>query len=458
MLLSLIDFIILPFYLVVIYFIANSIKNRKIDNNPNYQYYLSGLFLKIGGGIFLVLIYTQYYQGGDTTAYFESALVLKNLRDVNFEGYLSIMGGNISKENYSLFTSATAWPQYYHDSQSFFVVRVANIINYIGFDSYLITTVALAAFSYSGLWRLFLLFSELYPKYTKQFTYSILYLPSVIFWGSGILKDTLTLMGACWFTYSFYKVFIKRENILTNLFIVVASAWVIIQMKPYIFIALVPGSLLWFSFEKIKSVTSSLVKFFVAPLIILAIIGIGSLALSSISDSFGQYSSVDKIVDKAIITQQDLKMEYNKGNSFDIGDFDGSFGSISKKFPIAVFAGLFFPQLWQAKNPVMLLAAIENSIILWLTIVVLIKVGPRNVFKKVRSEPLLAFSIVFSIFFAFSVGLTTSNFGALVRYKIPAIPFFFSTVLILYAYSKEDAEIEGETVSEFEQETKLAEA
>lgn len=437
MLLNFTDFLLLPLYLFIIYQLAKNFQSRKIVNNSAYSYYLKGLFMKIGGGIFLVLIYTVYYKGGDTTAYFESAVILNKLRQVNFSVYLEIMMNNLNKQTFSYFTSETAWPQYFFDKQSFTVVRVANIVNYLGFDSYLLTTVVLAALTYNGIWRLFLLFTELYPKYVKQLSYSILYIPSVLFWGSGILKDTLTLMGACWFTFSFYKVFIKREKIVVNLVTMVLSAWLILQMKPYIFIALVPGALIWFSFDKIQSINNSLVKFFIAPVLIATILGIGTLALSSISDSFGQYSSVEKIVDKAIVTQKDLKMEYNKGNTFDIGEFDGSAGSIGRKFPIATFAGLFFPQLWHVKNPVMLLAAIENTVILVLTLLLLFKVGPRVVYNQVKKEPLLTFSLVFSIFFAFSVGLTTANFGALVRYKIPAVPFYLSTILILYQRNKQ---------------------
>ena len=71
-----------------------------------------------------------------------------------------------------------------------------------------------------------------------------------------------------------------------------------------------------------------------------------------------------------------------------------------------------------------------------ITILLLLRVGPIKVYNQIRKEPLLTFSIVFSVFFAFSVGLTTSNFGALVRYKIPAVPFFLSSILILYQKQK----------------------
>jgi hypothetical protein len=48
------------------------------------------------------------------------------------------------------------------------------------------------------------------------------------------------------------------------------------------------------------------------------------------------------------------------------------------------------------------------------------------------------------VFFAFSVGLTTSNFGALVRYKIPAVPFYLSAILILYQRSKQEGTLNNE--------------
>jgi hypothetical protein len=39
--------------------------------------------------------------------------------------------------------------------------------------------------------------------------------------------------------------------------------------------------------------------------------------------------------------------------------------------------------------------------------------------------------LVFSIIFAFSVGFTSYNFGTLVRYKIPLMPFYYIALFIL---------------------------
>ena len=40
-------------------------------------------------------------------------------------------------------------------------------------------------------------------------------------------------------------------------------------------------------------------------------------------------------------------------------------------------------------------------------------------------------SLIFSLVFAFAVGLSAYNFGALARFKIPALPFYFIALIIL---------------------------
>lgn len=62
-------------------------------------------------------------------------------------------------------------------------------------------------------------------------------------------------------------------------------------------------------------------------------------------------------------------------------------------------------------------------------------------FKNIGQSPLLLFSLIFALFFAFSVGLTTSNFGSLVRYKIPCEPFYLG-MLFAMVYSRQTKEEE----------------
>ena len=117
--------------------------------------------------------------------------------------------------------------------------------------------------------------------------------------------------------------------------------------------------------------------------------------------------------------------------SFDLGEIDPSIQGMMSKAHLAINAALFRPFIWEAKNPVMILSALENSYFLFLTLFLLVKLKFFGVFKLIFNNPFLLFSMLFSLFFAFSVGISTPNFGALVRLRIPCIPFFLSSLFIL---------------------------
>lgn len=452
---SFIDFLILPFYVLVFYLIGNSIVRRNIEAHPEYEYYQRGLIFKIFGGLALCIVYTQYYEGGDTTAYFTSSVSLYKMLWKEPDIFWKIMSNDLQWEYYYHFDHDMGYPGYYRDPQSFTVVRYTALLHLFSFKSYILTTAIVSFISFQGIWRLYLLFCDLYPGLRRPFFFSILVIPSVLFWASGILKDTYTLMAACWFTFSFYKVFIKVEKVFINLVLMVIMSVIMIQIKPYVFLALLPGSLIWFTFHRVKDISNPVLKTMLFPVLALAVGLIGALAFNSIKDSLGQYSSVDKILDKAVVTQNDLKQEYYAGNSFDIGYFEPTVAGILSKFPVATVAGLFRPFIWEARNPVMVISALENLVLLILSIYLLLRSGPIVFFRGVLSEPLVLFSFLFSITFAFSVGLTTSNFGALVRYKIPSIPFFLSSLLILYnlAYNYDNVFLRGDEEEEEEEET-----
>ncbi|MBL0049524.1 MAG: hypothetical protein IPP32_15670 [Bacteroidetes bacterium] len=429
--LSIWDLILPPIYILIIFIIGHLVQIKYVKTNEVYKYLKIGLLAKIAGAIAMSLIYTLYYTGGDTTEYFKGSVSMVKLFFKNHETFFSIMADNLTKENRSEFDSETGWPFYYKEHASFTVTRLTTIIQFLSFQSYLVTSIILGAVSYLGTWRLYILFCEIYPSLYKQFRISILLVPSVLFWGSGVLKDTYTLMAASWFTYSFYRVFVVPKKVTINVIMMIFMAYLLIKIKPYIFIALMPGALLWLSVERVKRINNWLLKILAGPLLIVFLSVMGYFLLNTLSSGFGQYSSTQGILQKAQNTQVDLKQGYYGGNSFDIGDFDASITGALEKLPAAIVAGLFRPFLWESKNFVMVIAALENSVLMFLSIFLLFKLGIYRFYKVIAHEPILFFSIIFSLFFAFSIGLTTSNFGAMVRYKIPAIPFYLSSLIII---------------------------
>ena len=164
--------------------------------------------------------------------------------------------------------------------------------------------------------------------------------------------------------------------------------------------------------------------------------GAGYFLLTKMGSVLGAYS-LDNVLEKAVISNMDQKQAYYGGNSFDIGDFDPSVGGVTSKAHLAVFATLFRPMLIEARNPLMLISALENTYILLLTVFLVIRLKFFGFFRVIGEKPLLLFSLLFSLFFAFSVGISVSNFGTLVRLKIPCIPFYVSSLFVIrYLYEQ----------------------
>jgi hypothetical protein len=151
----------------------------------------------------------------------------------------------------------------------------------------------------------------------------------------------------------------------------------------------------------------------------------------------GVYGNVDTAIQQAQIIQDDLLREESYGsNSYNIGKIDGSLGGMIGLAPIAVFTAIYRPLFWEIGSPIMVISAIENSILLIFTLFLIIRISPVKLVKILLQEPLLMYSFVFSVLFAFGVGIAGTNFGALVRYKVPLVPFFFTMIYMIYKLSK----------------------
>ena len=86
----------------------------------------------------------------------------------------------------------------------------------------------------------------------------------------------------------------------------------------------------------------------------------------------------------------------------------------------------------------MIISALESHVIFILFILTMLSTSPKRLLILIRNEPLITFSLIFSLVMGFIVGFTSYNFGALVRYKIPILPLFISSILLLRKISNEN--------------------
>ncbi len=410
-------------------------KKRKQQLEPMYKYYFIGMLGKIVGAISICSVYSFYYSGGDINGYHESSISVKNLLlKKGFQEYFAFIFGTESDAILNSYFDSEVGSLFYRisDKYSIFVSKLSSVLELICFDSFFAINILIAVLSYGGLWKIYSVFVREFPALQKILAYFILLSPSVLFWSSGLNKDSYCFWCVgylFYYLYSFQKT--KQKKYLLYLLL---PAFIIVNIKPYILVAAIPASFTFFLQNVTKKYKSSFVKLIVLPIASVIIFGIFLYAYNVFSVYFGDYA-IDRVIKKAQITQDDLLREQYGDNKFDIGRIsDSPYELIFKFFP-AVNATLFRPYIWEARNVLMVFSGLENLLLLGLSIYSLFKLNIRNFFSTIFSHPILSFSFIYALLFGFSVGISVANFGALVRLKIPAIPFFLATVIIV-SFSK----------------------
>jgi hypothetical protein len=415
--------------------VGGMIKRKGLKKYPYYSFFLWGLWAKIIGGLLFGMIYLFYYGSGDTNSYYECGIAFYRLLYHDPLNFLQAYFGPGTLEIKSLFDSTSGQPLWYifSDDKTRFVVKLIVPLMAISGGSYFITTVLISIITYGGLWKLYEVFCHNFKPYYRILAVGILFMPSVIFWGSGIMKDSFTMAATCYFIVFTDRIINSKGSVLFNILMLMFSAFLIVSIKPYILIILLPGTLVWFFYDRVMHIRNLLLRILFIPFIYAVVFGGSFLILRSLDEKLGKFS-LENALDTAAIIQHDLKQSYYQGNSFDIGDLDPTPIGVISKFPQATLAGLFRPFIWESENIVMFISGFENLLVLLLTLIVIIRTKFSTWKFLLTHKPIVLYSFIFSILFAFMVGLTTSNFGTLVRYRIPLIPLYMSSILILYAH------------------------
>src|SRR4030095_10393778 len=235
-------------------------------------------------------------------------------------------------------------------------------------------------------------------------------------------------------THFFYLIFFENKKIVQNSFFALIFLYIIYIIKTYIVLSFLPAILLWgvgLLTYRIKDTRLILfVRYF---LYASAIIGIAVVGSKLENEMFGEYN-VEGVAQKSFVTRDYLFRISNEqdGSGYTLGDFDPTLLGMLEQAPAGINVTLFRPYLWEARKPIVMISALESLIYLLFTIVVIFRNNPIRVVQRILSDETLQFCLIFTLIFAFAVGISTSNFGSLVRYKIPCLPFYTAFLIILF--------------------------
>jgi hypothetical protein len=437
------DFFIAPIYFIVIYFIIARYGNRNYSKNEELlKPYKHAFVFKIIGTTFFSFVYQYYYMGGDTMCFFFWSRAISEtlfhypsvwfnyIFSNDYNSYSIIKGSEWALEK-SGGIFQCFWMLKYGGSDPYFI-KITSFITLLGSNLYLPTSILFATISFVGTWKLFLVFVDVYPNNVRIFSKIILYIPSIIFWGSGILKDSITFACIGYITHLVYFGLIKKQKTLSRLFQIFLFSSIILSIKGYIILSFIPAAAYWVFSEYKNNIKNSTLRTISTPFFLFLGLAFTLIIINQISSSAGRYS-LDKVETTAKDYQRWHTVASEDGSGYSLGDVseDFSIGSLLVKFPLAVNVTLFRPYPWEAKSVIMLFSAFESAIILYFTLVTILKVGLVKSLNIISSSSFIIFCLFFSLVFAFAVGFTSYNFGALVRYKIPCIPFYLASIVAL---------------------------
>ncbi len=423
------DLIVTPVVTTLVYLAAYLVRPYVTDAITK-RYFFPALTVKILGALALGFIYQFYYNGGDTYNFHThgSRHIWEAFMDSPEKGFDMMFSGG--KHEGSFYEYSSRIP-FFTDPSSFFIIRLAAFFDLFTFSTYSATAIFFAVLSFVGMWMFFITFYERYPELHLQIAFAAFFIPSVFFWGSGLMKDTVMIGCMGVLTFELNQLFFKKKISLVHVLLFLLSLWCIFSVKKFILQAFLPAAFLWIYLGNLQMIRSTMVRLLVLPLIIVFSIVSIYYSVVKVGEGDRRYA-VENIAMTAKITAYDIRFQTGRdaGSGYTLGELDGSAGSLIRLAPQAINVTLFRPYLWEVNNPLMLLSALESLTFFVLVLILFLKYRWR-VITSFRN-PDISFAFIFSLIFAFAVGVSSFNFGTLARYKIPMMPFFALAIILIF--------------------------
>ncbi|MCQ2376370.1 MAG: hypothetical protein MJ069_10805 [Salinivirgaceae bacterium] len=381
------------------------------------------LLAKVACSFAFTYIYTYYY-ANNTSDLFNYLADGKVIHDVAFQhplDFLSIMTGIGASQPHLMqyYDTCNFWLASIdfgipHDTH--IVIRANAIIHFISMGNVHIHNLLLGFFAFIGQWAICKTIHKYLPHAKMLTVLTVFCLPSVIFWTSTAIKESLLIGFFGLFIYQFDQLICNAKKLPHMLWLVVLS-FMLMQSKFYVLMAALPAFASYAWIKKVKH-GQPITQFVIAHLFLFALVLI--MAKVTSLDFF------DIISQKQHAFINMVEEQGNVGSRIDIPLLDGTILSMICNAPQAFLNTLFRPSVFEVSGLTMLMAAAENILLLLLMLMGLSMIKKSN-FGRVEVWTWLSFVVILYVL----VGLTTPVLGALVRYKIPALPFIGIVIMLL---------------------------
>ena len=389
------------------------------------QFVLLALYLKIIAGFGLTFIYSNYYpdrKEADIFKYFDDSEIMYNAIKENPSEYFQMLFGYQNDNAYfdkTYYSVMNNWYREYETvtyNDSHTIIRINAVFRLVSFGFFQVHNLFMIFLAFIGLTALFRAFHNYFKERPYELFFAVFLIPAVLFWSSGALKESLLLFGLGIFLYAIQQITFIGFSVL-RIFAALFGIFLLFYTKMYVLAVLIPvlAANIWVIFSNNKRV---LLKFLLSLFFWIDIAVI-------IGHFIPEYNVFALLVGK----QHDfigLAIHEQAGSFIEPFELKASFISFAYFAPMALINTLFRPFFGDVSSPLLILSLFEN-----LALILMIMLPVFFPLKGKKNMRIIYFCFFFSILLFILLGLTTPVLGALVRYRIPALPFFIIGLFML---------------------------
>ncbi|MEN7551165.1 hypothetical protein AAG747_24800 [Rapidithrix thailandica] len=397
------------------------------------KYFFAGLGIKLLAGTTLGLVYHYYYHEGDTLSLFKDATVLTRVAYQAPFDYLEMLFSNPFEK----------YPHVYEaignlDVRALLMSKMISLANLLTNNNYWLSNLYFSILSFWGIWYLCNKLIQLFSLDRSIVVISFLLYPSVFFWGSGIIKESVLMGCLCFIVgYSLNLLYSppQKPSRLSQVFdflLFLFTLFIVFKLKYYYLAILLPTLMSLAISQKLINHHPRLEKYNI-------LLFSSCFGLLVICASFSHPNLHFKVFFEVLVNNyyEMLKQSPKLHNTITYTGLQPNVLSIIQHAPQAMLEGLLRPYLWEEGNVLKKIAAVENLLFGGTFILAIIRVIVKKPKVSPKLQLLIFATLVYSLLMLTLLSLASPNLGNLVRYRVGFMPFLLLLILAILRLKKE---------------------
>lgn len=410
---------IVIFYCIVCGLIIISIPFFKKSGISN-QILISLFFIKIIVGIIYgLLMWWQQEKSGlptDTWKYFEYSIDDTNLLIQDPKKFFNDLFVNQYGDNgFSTFWASSG--SFWADFKNWVYIKIIAILNIITNKNYVANVVLINFLSFAGWVALFKLMHQ-HLQISKWLSIALVFfIPSTLFWNSGLHKDAFLCNSIFFSIYLFFKLLHKINK--KTVFFLLIHVVIIFCFRFYSLVYLFTGFVTVYCIYQFKTSLRFLFVGFIAMFMGLI------LCSSFLSPSFS--------IPHIFLDKQQEFQKITSTSDFNIEPVSIQPLEFISQLPIALYHSMVMPTIKQVNKATYVFPAIESiCCILSFTVLAMSMFIKRlKKHQTITQQYFIVFTFYFSVISFITLGFINVNLGSIIRYRSILFPCIFCSFFII---------------------------